>query len=866
MQRAWLIALFAGSIVLATAGSGLARVRVAELGDPSDFVFEGVASFPVEQVRRELAGDFDFLLAAHPNAPMQPMLDAIERKLMLGYRANGFPHVKIEARYEAAGDRIIVRVSEGSQYLRGEIRFVGAENVETAPIIERLTQRHVALPALPTSGGEAWPLPSVIRAGAIQKGSKASNNTTAPLWEVGKPAGFDGQSNQWIAGKVKEALSLQGYFFPEVAVSVELDDESRTGVLTVTIRDAGPRAVLGEIEVRGAEKHTADEILAFVGLRPGMLFNMSVHAAVERRLWDSGRFLYHEAALVPPKAADDPVRLQLQLREYADAAPLGEEFSPIEKIMLKLGDWLSEWADSDEDMLITASAAHLPKVGDTDGSSGLLFSGELIFSPRNGLFVDVTLNDPDEKTVFRQSYCQTKSRFVWVSPTRATKFDVRSSTSKSPSLIVNFIGVPENPAGTKMNGSFGIRFNSSSEQSDGQEVSPAPLQFLFAPVVGLTWAHFENFEYKMEDDVLHIVRDMIEIQIDVHTGRILQCRGEDPSKGAEFELRFAPQVLRQRLQALDQETAGYTNAYDSRAAFSSAFRFVLEEGVHINSFANTGDKPDTKNVLQELLTRRVLRHIDAMAGSDAPSSSEQQDFSIPAGLPEAEQQQNFSMEMIARGVLPYYSQLFPRDSPPWIAGREFAFLISGRAKYADQEFKKILNSHYTGPVTHLYVGSLLRFLNPHAARPFAMRGLRKLDAADFRHDYEIFLNEDGVVGKVLVALAEEVRTLDGDELKALVEAYVRPEHQADMLRHLRTFQNTEQPVREALPKLLDDLWRLEIRRHVQRALEHLHDAGVIKNTLRNRRHGPAVRGQVTFLSTASTPWDRGRCGTSACVS
>ena len=65
--------------------------RVGEFYDLQRFVFEGAKTFPAEALRQALKGTRDFFEISHPLAPQEAYLEAIERKLLLGYQHHGFP-------------------------------------------------------------------------------------------------------------------------------------------------------------------------------------------------------------------------------------------------------------------------------------------------------------------------------------------------------------------------------------------------------------------------------------------------------------------------------------------------------------------------------------------------------------------------------------------------------------------------------------------------------------------------------------------------------------------------------------------------------------------------------------------------------
>ena len=122
--------------------------RVGEFYDVQRFVFEGAKTFPPEALREALQGTRDFFEVSHPLAPQDAYLEAIQRKLLLGYQHHGFPEARIEARADAKAGRIVVKVEEGPRYVCGGIKVSGAQKVPAAAIIERLTSSHASTQAV----------------------------------------------------------------------------------------------------------------------------------------------------------------------------------------------------------------------------------------------------------------------------------------------------------------------------------------------------------------------------------------------------------------------------------------------------------------------------------------------------------------------------------------------------------------------------------------------------------------------------------------------------------------------------------------------------------------------------------------------
>ena len=103
--------------------------RVGEYYDLKRVVFEGAKTFPAEALRQGLKDTLDFFEISHPLAPRDAYLEAIERKLLLGYQHHGFAEAQIEARHDAKAGQIMVKVVEGPRFVCGGVRVNGVTNV-----------------------------------------------------------------------------------------------------------------------------------------------------------------------------------------------------------------------------------------------------------------------------------------------------------------------------------------------------------------------------------------------------------------------------------------------------------------------------------------------------------------------------------------------------------------------------------------------------------------------------------------------------------------------------------------------------------------------------------------------------------------
>ena len=121
-------------------------------------------------------------------------------------------------------------------------------------------------------------------------------------------------------------------------------------------------AVVRRIEVVGTKRDAAADVQKFLDVAPGTPCGRDLLDVLKTRLSESGRYLN---VTVTSERAPGPIvdgckshDITIQLREYAEAAPIAAKLPPAEQALLKLGQWVDRWArgETDEDIVMTAAS------------------------------------------------------------------------------------------------------------------------------------------------------------------------------------------------------------------------------------------------------------------------------------------------------------------------------------------------------------------------------------------------------------------------------------------------------------------------------------------------------------------------------
>ena len=85
--------------------------------------------------------------------------------------------------------------------------------------------------------------------------------------------------------------------FAKVNVQVVPDKTTRTAELQVQVLEEGPRAVIERVDVVGNRTNTAEAVLRYLDLKPGMALTSQLVSQIEDRLWRSARFLGYKVSV-----------------------------------------------------------------------------------------------------------------------------------------------------------------------------------------------------------------------------------------------------------------------------------------------------------------------------------------------------------------------------------------------------------------------------------------------------------------------------------------------------------------------------------------------------------------------------------------
>jgi len=785
---------------------------VGELGDFQRLIFDGAKTFTAEAIRDGLAANPDFLIAAHPLAPMADYLKTVQRKVVDGYLDGGFPDVAVTTRLDEKAGHILVKVVEGPRYFTGDIKVSGARTIPLKPFLRRFTEPYTPnaspfLKAEQGNGEPATPLFSYLDSNGKQV------KPESPLWDKEDPAPFDAATLESLSAQLTNILSEFGYFFPKASLRIVPRAGGTNADLLIDIADEGPHGVIDSIEVYGNKNNTRQEVLEFLKLKPGLPIEHDLVAKTEIQLWNSGRFTAYK--ITPERDAADraKIKLVMELTECPEAPSLGKAFSREESVLLKLRDWLLTAPVHGEDMVMTANG---------DG---------ILLPSVSGLEIIVSSKGMTVRTLQSPTAAPDQPRYAFIEATNSVAMHGLARRKKLVlagnrwQFKVSVAAVPQTDpeAGGRSNLSISGGFGSSNSDDPAKAV-PFQMDLLLAPVVFVTMAHDTNSTNRIQNNMLLLRNPGSELKIDVASGRLIEMNSSNAEDKVQGHIFFQKGAFDRAVKEIEAASAKDPNALREGQLVSSFAGFVIDDilqGKHLAAFSSIAPETlERATRVADKVLAEILAPVDKLL-TDNPRDKNSR-FTVPPDAPlGVGAPMNAWVAMFAAWIFKFTNDLFPARSWPWTLAREAVFVATGHDRYTSSELQRLLDSDQTGPLGYLTAASLLSYAKSPAAQSFAAKGLQSLSLDDFHKDCRLALEGKSGLRECSEKLAHSLRGLSVDDVEAVAALF--PSENAAFVRAWLNATRTGplKPAREVLAPLLDLLWEKYGRQQTKAALSRV---------------------------------------------
>lgn len=804
-----------------------ARLR-HEFSDPATWKFEGVTSFSIQQMKSAITGSIDFLKASFPNSSDDDLASSIQAAVVRGYHNRGFANVRVSARIDRQRKALTVRVDEGAKFLAGDIQIVGAKQlsierlvhwcqreqpVEQADIPLRVSDKNQVTQLRNREGRLDEPAADKLAAYKVEVKHD-------PVWQTGMSRSLLPESQEHLKKYLVQGFEDQGFYHAQYDFQVVADVQSQTLRLTVDIKNEGPRATIGELEVSGQAFNSREQILAHLQLAEGQPISGLRCAELERRLFESGRFLRHATLVVPGTAQQPKAKLFIDLREFNGAPTLAQEFSQPQNMAIEVANWVSSWSKSNQDLVIDLkiSAALRDRLEELKAFPYVdqipVGITRAIVSPKGGLIIQLL---PD-----RQVYKNAEPFHLAFSPEGIIKIDgpetdvVTFTGNQDSSFIVTcqLVGVPKNPADTKVSLSLGLGFTPGKK---GHVVS-------FAPATAIeSLTHADKLSVHETPTELQLLTGNSEIVFDRTTGSVKQLRMLiGPAEIGAAELTITPQLgAYEAAQTELRRIVGQRNVMPRKAAPTEFLKMVGSVGTNWLNKNADAFKQNNQSWMLSLLDASIWQpvidqfHDSAYAESfNIPHTSQ---ISSQFGMHLLYQMLGLAMQsketqsigQIAGMLLPmatqgvsFESPVFAFGSPPWVINRHRTLQMVGGSQ---QQFMDALltDNNQIGPLGCLYGAKLSA--NAAEQKRFAQVGLEMIDR--FELDQAWLLERNSLTRTMMEVTANAFAHQSPEDVKRFLEALgQRPISDADVAGILEPLDADRKMTDKMLADFTTALW------------------------------------------------------------
>lgn len=774
----WMSKSLAYLLALFVCQTALADLRlVDDLGNPDEIELIGNDTFDGRWIRRALARDLVIMAAGHPRASLPDYLTTLQRRIQEGYWNVGFAQAKVAVKLDKDRSVIVAQIVEGPRWRCGKIEITGASTIPVQRLAERLSTSTI-------------------------ENQFAHNSTIRyAVWDVGDPASFSPAYWKQKEEQIKSEFQALGYFDATFSASTRTENDG-TATLVLVIQDEGPRAILGDIEVVGAEKNAPEDVIRFLDLPPGMPLDSEQKAKIERRLHDTGRFIKAEVQIISPPFGDDPSRLRIRLEESSLAPPLTETLTAEDQIMLRMAHWWEQFDSLDDDF-----DAQVRWQLSGDGGPGTVMTEiRLTLSNRSqGGLYSIRLKELPDRELCHFIFHITPRDSRILSPRNGLLFQA-SQLTDFVAFNVNWQSTPPDVQGRHSRFNFGFQFGKSDVVSKTGAATmshprlPFSLKFSIDPTAALAEVRKRREDVQLKEGILKITYSAGSVEVDAKTGRVIALHADDGERGGA-SLNCGPGHYQKHLAEFEQQASKARVIEARHTPVTNILHFLASSVAEPNVGQQSPPADKLMALLTRLFKRGVFHSFDDMLLDyfDRPNDN----FSIPPNVNSGKQNPLVGQFGLAATLT---RMVVPHSSWTMSIGRDLVFALSTNSMDGIQ---LQLADPRTGPVANLTSSFVFGLMSPQLKRAFAQKGLSRLRLDSFQSDYAPFLDDTSPLGRTLLAAAATLQEIDDTELEDFVNQLPIADADLDALtRVLCLFPShrSEEPS-QVLRFVLDEAWQ-----------------------------------------------------------
>lgn len=822
-------------------GKAIRPKHVGRFSSPRSIDFEGVDSFPEEEIRSALLRSSSYILASHPAGDFDEYLKILERCLELGYHESGFPNVTVSVDWNQEDDRIHARIEEGIGFRAGEIHLEGADPAIRQEILDSIivseddeksgptqTRSEIVLEQLSeakkipedqvkTALAGAFPEFSALQEekDSIKKlaPSWASDlfpmpsedlekkSATKPFWETGEKVNYQPKTLRAIRRRVRAAYTDQGKPFPIVQADWDPKPESGVVNIRISVESEGPSLKLGKIHVEGNRINTKEEVVDYLGLETGQDIKGDLQQSIELALFDSGRFLAWDVTKVRNGPAID---LLIIVDEHWEAPPLSAPLSKGQQAILKFAKWFNEEAGTDDELRMNLT------VEATDAG---IFETNIILG--NNSLGFTAKHSEVEKFIAGEFTASRGMKFLVATDEKAlfqTSQDVGEIPLHPFLKLVQYRSdkLEDFPRGFVQHGVL-TQFGSSAKRAVGG--------LMIDPTLALShcssWA---DSLMQIQEGAFVIRSEGFLLKVNADTGHLLSLQVESNDLDNKISLNVEPcsNELAEFRSWFSKKSDAAPNWSDGKDPYSFLFLASAFVGELMQGTENM-DNADPDEVLQGAGTRTLEKwsSLSSVAGQalgsifQSRSSDSDDSFEIPTVSWDLEKQYQSGGNLMLLLNFGFYDFFAPHVEPgtwPDLVLKEILFVADGKPHYLEQTIETLLKDEEMGPIGCLICSGLLQKLGHKAAPSFVRKAQEQLSAEGFAGDWSLLFEgkaEEGGVGWSLLRVIQELEEDQIDRFLSKASGEARTSVK-DLISRARTIEDASEA--DSLAPVMDALW------------------------------------------------------------
>jgi hypothetical protein len=734
------------------------------------FQFAGNVTFSSEQLRQALIAEPDFLFATHPLSDRSELAEVIERLLTAGYREAGFPQPKIEA-VASSDAHTEIRIKEGSRIRCSNVKVTGASQIDAKRLANRLSQPFPPKDSIPTFvevGGKS------LTQWIDLKGNQVK--LQSPVWEQGTPAKLDIEKK--LVPSVTAALKDIGWSATKFSVSIDMNTDDSTGELVVEIiSEEMPDRIEG-FNIVGSNINAPNDVIAFLDLKPGIVFDDSELQRLTKRLWDCGRFTKHNLSFERDEQGRG--RLKIELADVPGVPSLDEPLSETTDILLRARRWLSSVNDRGQDIACTLEQ-EVGRVCFVQSGNGMAI--ELTVSNRPDLKNSDAVGEKIALIVDKSNItvCQTQNPTFWSGDIGRFQGSIRLESKFAASDSVDDFA------------KFGMHVSCHSER-----LKDEPLLMHVLRISPSDWSGFaykENVKTSIADGRLVMTRDEDVLEIDIVSGEIYRWRSDS------YDIQFQVGQFGRVQEEVAHEVEGKSNLYEPSQPVSSIVQWLLSKpswkGIdEVRKSAGLKGEPldpALRSACEKFVSGGLLKPLDAIALIAGMTRNEEQ-FSIPDDFAPAFNTKKMIGFIVAKPLLKTAPDFLAEGTWPMTVVREASLALLDRGQHTGKVLKALHSDPSNGPICDASVAYLLSLASQKkASMAFATNALRKMKSESFDRDIGSLLS--GKSGRWFSDILNAVASLTSEEIDAIAQRLPN-EETSDFLRDIH-YRSTVSPFKES---------------------------------------------------------------------